>query len=838
MNGKTLSLLEFQAIQNAVADAACSAEAASLLRASWPETDAGAARELKALVACMLDRLNAAGEEPAGNLPEIGPFLSTLGVEGAALEREEAFALGVFVERGERFAAWAGGGAGAIVDGNDTGVMESILSALPDCGPVRVEVFRVLDREGNLRDLPELREIRRRIRSLTAERDALIARYTGTEETRRILQSDLPSQRDGRVVLAVKANFRGRVRGIVHEVSATGRTIFLEPEDVVEKNNAVMLEQRRLDAEIRRIIRELTARVSVFHDALAVFHAGILRLETLRARARYSRSIRGVFAKEGDTLILEDARHPLLGAEAIPISLSMAARAVIITGPNTGGKTVTLKTAGLFALMNQWGLALPAGEGTTLPLFGGIHADIGDEQSLRQSLSTFSAHMTNIAAIAGEAGPDALVLLDELGSGTDPEEGSAIAMAILDHLAEKGSRVMITTHHGALKNYGYTRSGVENASVEFDARTLSPTYRIVMGIPGESRAVDIAARNGVPAGIIEGARAYLAGNQADLAGLIAELKTRRKELETAHTETDRETARLREERRRADLRELRLRQKEAELKTGGVGQLRLLLSEARKTLENLVREVREGEITREKTLKVKEFLSGLAGAVETEEAALAEESALLRAERARLEHSAGTASQADADGASTPPGRGRRKGKEAANVASTNAASANAVSANALREAGAATRRIEPGMTVMTGAWNRRGTVIRREKGGWLVETGSLRLTLPEADLVPVETAAAPRPLIERADLAPVEVKIELSLRGMRLDEALETLRRQIDAAVIAGVGGFAVVHGKGDGVLQKGVHDYLKGRGEVAGYSFSRPELGGFGRTEVTLHR
>jgi DNA mismatch repair protein MutS2 len=675
-------------------------------------------------------------------------------------------------------------------------------------------VFRVLDRDGKLRDLPEFRDIKRRIQSLKGDLDALVSRYTNSEETRRMLQSALPSQRDGRVVLALKANFRGRIRGLVHEVSATGQTLFLEPDEVIEKNNDILIEERRLEAEIRRVFRELTARLKEGLPPLWDFHNRIILLETLRARARYSRDIRGNFAGDGNApdagiqnpAVLR-ARHPLLGSGAVPVDFVMNTRTVIITGPNTGGKTVALKTLGLFALMNQFGLALPADEGTALPVFDGIYADIGDEQSLSQSLSTFSAHMTNIAAITGAAGANSLALLDELGSGTDPEEGSAIAMAILDYLAGKGCLTAATTHHGILKNYGYSRPGAENASVEFDSQTLSPTYRIVMGIPGESRAVDIAARNGLPPEIIRGARSYLAEERSDVSALITELKRKHRDLDAASAEARAETQKLREERRRADLRELRLKQRELILKEGGMGNFRLLLSESRKTLENLVRELKEGEINREKTLKVKEFLRELEEKAAAEDAALDAEAALLREERRRLD-----------------AGEGEETG--------------DAGRKNRAGEAGTAV--IQAGAEVLAGEQKRRGTVLRPgRKGKWVVEIGSLKMTFDEGDLIPVSPRdrAPLSPLIVQADLAEgTQARFELSLRGMRLEEALETLERQIDAAVLAGLHEFSVVHGKGEGVLQKGVHEFLKRQSQVADYYFSRPELGGFGRTEVIL--
>ncbi|MDR1862446.1 MAG: Smr/MutS family protein, partial [Treponema sp.] len=613
------------------------------------------------------------------------------------------------------------------------------------------------------------------------------------------------SQRDGRMVLAVKANFRNRIRGIVHEVSSTGQTVFVEPEEVVEKNNRLLLEKRRLESEIRRILREMTGRLSAFREDLHQLHRGILYLETIRARARYGFETRGNFAGEDPSggLVLKQARHPLLGPGAVPLDFTLAPgkRTVIITGPNTGGKTAALKTVGLLALMNQSGLPLPAGEGSSLPVFEGVYADIGDEQSLSQSLSTFSAHMTNIGDIISRAGEGSLVLLDELGSGTDPEEGSAIAMAILDHFIETKTCLITTTHHGILKNYGYTREGVENASMEFDSRTLSPTFRIIMGIPGESRAVEIAERNGLAPDIVAKARTYLAEEQADISALLKGLREKRREFDAAALAGKKEEERLREERRKADLRELRLKQKELQLKAEGAGSLRRLLEESRKTLENLVRELKEGELSREKTLKVKEFLSGLEATVREENGALEREEDLLAEERRRLEN---------ADQTRTPP---------------------------------AADTPLVAGTEVLAGG--RRGRVLRLDKKAagtkgaqWIVEIGSLRMSFPETELAALAPSnEEPKPLIARPDLAsPTAAQMEISLRGMRLEEALEALRRQVDAAVLAGLGSFAVIHGKGDGILQKGVHNYLKNDKAVADYYFSRPEMGGFGRTEVVL--
>jgi DNA mismatch repair protein MutS2 len=795
MNEKTERILEFDTIRNRIAECSFSEEAKRRILAEKPLVDADAIGRLKGFVSETLERMKSGDDEKQESLPDIGFLFPKLAVEGASLERDEALAIGLFVERGWTLKQWL-----TPASAKDT-PLRPLTETIPDCTGLAREVFRIFNKDGSLKDLPEFQEINRRIRRLSAELDAAVTRYTGGEESRRMLQSTVPSQRDGRSVLAVKANFRGRIRGIVHEVSATGQTLFIEPEDIVEKNNDILIEKRRLDAEVLRVLRELTAKIAGNRTVLSDFHENIMAIEVIRAKARYSKDIRGVFAKEsrnalgnGRNIILKRARHPLLGHSAVPIDFIMSEgkQTVIITGPNTGGKTVSLKTAGLFALMNQIALAVPADEGTSLPVFDGVFADIGDEQSISQSLSTFSAHMTNIASITASATAQSLVLLDELGAGTGPEEGSAIAMAILDYLIEKRVSLIVTTHHSVLKNYGYTRERVENASVEFDGRTLSPTYRIVMGIPGESRAVDIAARNGIRAEIIEKARFYIGTEYSDVSLLIAGLKQKHRELDNAVEECKREAKRVREDRREVDLKELRLKQKELEIKSGEIGGMRKLLDGSRKTLENLVRELKEGEITREKTLKVKDFLNDLEKTVVNESDSLDEEErALQREQKERNDQ---------------PPDLERLP--------------------------------LTEGAEVLVASYRQRGTVIRQEKNGWLVEIGSLRMSFPAEALTPVRsTQKRLTPELVITDVSRQSAAVlELNLLGMRLEAAMDALQRQIDAAVLSGLTEFAVIHGKGGGILRKGVHDFLKNERRVAEFRFSRPELGGAGRTEVVL--
>jgi len=470
---------------------------------------------------------------------------------------------------------------------------------------------------------------------------------------------------------------------------------------------------------------------------------------------------------------------------------------------------VTLKTIGLLAMMNQFGLALPAASETGFAVFDAVFADIGDEQSIDQSLSTFSGHMKVIGTICREATSRSLVLLDELGSGTDPEEGTAVAMGLLDYFMEKRSLTILTTHHGILKNYGYTHPGCLNASMDFNAASLQPTYRVLMGVPGESHALDIAVQHGLPVDIVKGARKYLAEERTDVSELIRGLSERHRNLENLEVERRERLREAMDAQRKADLSRLKVRQKEAELREQGVGELRKLLSESRKTLENLVRDLKEGTITPARTKEVKIFLSNLAVRVDLAEAEL---------ESFKEETKA--------------PGAGL------------------AISGEEPKNDQGPKGRLEAGARVLFGKARTGGVVVRAaKKGSWIVETANVRLTLPESELLAdTERHAAnsmngvdgpPQFAVElapRAATGRAAAVFELDLRGFRLAEALEAVEKQIDAASLQGLSLFTLLHGTGSGVLGKGIHEYLRNQPSVADYHFARPEEGGYGKTVVRL--
>ena len=895
MNQRTLEVLEYTRVRETIAGLCASAEGKEALLLREPSTDTGLIARLKSLSSAWMVALSAETPPAFTGWPPIRAFLSRIRVEGASLSVEELFALGLFCDSAEKFRAWAALRARQVSSGRrdlmsalpgeipasriapqaTDGVIPAALAALgekgatdifsadgaivsaalslPDLSVPSAAIFRVIDRSGEIRDLPELRAIRQGILKIRQDIERLVGRYLSDDDLKGALQSTLPTIRDGRQVIALRSSLKSRVRGIVHEVSQSGQTVYVEPEDVVDRNNDLVTEEHRLSREIARILRELTSSLAPHYEELAQAHELMVFFDGIGAAARWGRDTRGNFAgnrpfsRDEDPALFDDdapllairqARHPLLGARAVPIDLvlSPGGRVLIITGPNTGGKTVTLKTVALFALLNQSGWPVPADLNTSIPIFDYVGCDIGDEQSLDQSLSTFSGHMKNIAAMMESAGNRSLVLLDELGSGTDPQEGSAIAMAVLDALLEKGSCVLATTHHGILKNYGYTHKACINASVDFDENTLSPTYRILMGVPGESHALDIAFRNGLDPRVVDQARSYLLEERADVSALIRGLTAKHEELDRFEQVKREEEDSLRERRRKTDLRDLQLRQKENELRAQGYRKLENLLAESRKQLENLVREIREGELTRDKTLQVKSWMADLERRVAAEAEGLdesrAEASALgreveerIRLEDAELERAVKASKGGKLPRGSAAGGADSRGGRYAARTASTGFEYVP---------------EFAPGVEVYVGASRSRGMIVREaKKGQWIVTVGTLKMTCKGQDLsaVPVNGQKKNVTVEYHADLSEGEVPaFELRLLGMRHDEAVKALERQLDLAAMKGLKEFSVVHGKGNGVLQSAVHEALSRYAGVAEFHFAHPEQGGTGKTVVTM--
>jgi DNA mismatch repair protein MutS2 len=816
----SLKLLDFPRIREYCADYCLSSEGRELMLSSLPSADPEIVARVKREVAIIAAHLEQS-ELPAFGFPTLGELSGKLGVQGLALNLEEFFALGLWAREYEKLLSWLGRillkqeASLKSAPGSDSANPHTLWAHAP-FGELRAEaprlqsvvriVFDLLTPEGELRDLPTLRSIRNAMAKINRDMGAIADSFRSDPELRAALQSDEPTQRDGRTVLAVRANFRGRVKGIVHEVSSSGQTVFVELAPLVEMNNELVQLDARYKAEVARLLREATDELRKHAVAVAGARTSLALLDGRLARAIHCHRDGGVLAESCDSgLTVWRARHPLLGKKAVPIDVCLPenVRTLIITGPNTGGKTVTLKTIGLFALMNQFCLALPAAQGTKFQIFDAVFADIGDEQSIDQSLSTFSGHMKVMSQIVASASSRSLVLLDELGAGTDPEEGCAIAMGLLDHFIDTGSLSIATTHHGILKNYGYTKPGCLNASMEFDPAKFSPTYRIVVGIPGESRALEIAAMIGLDGRIVARAKTYLNEERTDIGELIRGLNEKHRELEKLEAEQRKRIREATEDSRKADLATLRVRQREVELRRHGLSDLSQLLDQSRKTLENLVRELRESGAPTDKTKDVKNFLSELAASVDRQYAVLAEDEKRL----------------------------------------------ASSVETDSVQETMAGSQvLLSEGAEAMYKPFRKRVRLVRALGGErWLVEVGSMRIAANASDLSPAPPkSAAPGssgiPVFD-VELAPrgedpgsTRASFELDIRGFRLAQALTTVEKQIDAACIQNLSLFSIIHGTGEGVLGKGIQDYLRNHAAVAEYHFARPEEGGYGKTIVRL--
>ena len=811
MTPHTLEVLEFFRIAELIAGYCKSQEARERCLQKRPLHDAAAIAVAKELGRDILSFLQVDEPLPIKTLPPLEGVLKQLHTAGVCLTIEELYAAGLLALQVDELKAWS------VKQKRAESAACVLIESMPSLPQTAQAVFSFIDKNGALRDIPSLTAIQKKMQRIEADIEKTMRSYCTDESTKGMLQTPAPVLRNGRQVIAVRSNFKGRIKGIIHEYSQSGQSFYLEPEGIVLRNNELMRAQAEYEQELHRLLMSISAKLAEEAHALEQAYALVLELDCAAAAARWAYTENGVFVPDtgnAQYFYLQAARHPLLGAAAVPIDLTLTAdeRILIITGPNTGGKTVSLKTAALFVLLNQTGWPVLAGEETRLPVFRYVGCAIGDEQSLDRSLSTFSAYMRTVGELLEAADEESLILLDELGSGTDPQEGGALAMAILDELVARRSRVLVTSHHGVLKNYAYRKSGCVNASVSFDEATLRPSYRILMGIPGESRAVDIAEKNGLSPAVIRAARAYMADSSADAAALIKGLMEKHTQLAVFEREKEKAEKALKEKQRRFDLNALKLRQKELLLRSQGYKRLNDLFEKKRNEIENLVREIQEGELTHEKTSKLKQFFADFGKM-------LAEEQTDIRNEQDELS----AAQQAIRN-------QEQEQGK-----------SSNGMSANGVPAAGAPINEtLAESMEVFIPHLHRRGVIIRKEKKNWLVAVDTVKMTFPADKLEPLTPSAAPL----RAPQVVVEAELhqesrpefELRLLGMRLDEAEKHLQNQLDLAVMHNMQEFSIVHGKGNGVLQTMVHEKLAAAPYIAEFFFARPEHGGTGKTIVRL--
>jgi DNA mismatch repair protein MutS2 len=784
---KTLEDLEFTTVFLELRSLCLSEEGQGVLDRKHFITEAQELIKAQDAVQDMLDIISSGVREPE-SFPPLSAVMAELSVPERSLEGSMLWDVANYLHSGRLFTEFC----------HTPSVQEDVsrLSAAlfepfpPELAGLETHLFDVLESPGVVKSThPAIRALKAEVERRRSERQAYSLEFLRSQP--HIAQADQPAFRDGRIVLPIKNDQRGSVDGFVHSTSSSGATVYIEPYRLVELNNRVVLAEQQILIEIARILHELSSEVRRLLVQLEELSSRVGVADSILARCRYARRHHCVRALVGSdrTFRLLQARHPLLKDHAVPISIVLEPHiaAVVISGPNAGGKTVTIKTMGLFALMNQFFHVVPAAEGTTLPLFEAVYTDIGDDQSIEASLSTFSGHMKRIGNILQVCDATSLVILDELGSGTDPVEGSAIARAVLEYCVDQAALTLVTSHHGVLKQYAYANPRVINASMEFDEATHQPTFRVIGGIPGESHALETARRMHVPERVLKAAAAYIGSENMEISSIIRHLEERRKEAEQSEAALQERWSVLRREIRQVDLQRLQVRQRELHVRNEQIGDLSRFMTEKRAELENLVAELREGEITREKTLKVKAFIASLEQK-ETES----------RQQFVHLKEAAEKLSEQDA--------------------------------------AGDGQVGFKAGMDVLAGPSKREGRIIRAAgQGKWVVAIGPMKFTLAQKDLRPVvNVRAGERKVSVSYETSAVVPKPTVDVRGQTLQAALETIATQIESALVHSVGSFSIIHGMGEGILAKGIHEYLSKVPQVTKYHYARPEDGGFGKTYV----
>lgn len=641
-----------------------------------------------------------------------------------------------------------------------------------------------LDADGEVRneasqELARLRQTKKSAQQRMLDR---IQSYTGAKY-RDYLSDAVYTQRDGRYVIPVKSEHRGKVRGIVHDTSSSGQTIYVEPEDVVQLGNSLREAEVAEKAEVQRILKELSERVGADGVAIAASVQALGELDLIFAKARYGYVADGCLPRiqNGQFIEVEGGKHPLLDpAIAIPLTLEMGhgVTGLLITGPNTGGKTVCLKTVGLFVLMAQSGIPLPAGR-VSMGVFSQVWADIGDEQSLQQSLSTFSGHIKNIAEALKHLQKGALVLLDEVGAGTDPAEGSALAKAILLEIQRKGALVLASTHYGELKLFAYNTEGFANAAMEFDLKTLRPTYRFLMGAPGASHALKIAERYGISTAVLEKARETHGESAQEIAKMLSELETAQKRARQAQSEADRLTHRLKQVEEQAEDKIREADEAKQKVRARVAGEFEETLRQLRLQAAEIFEEIKKNP-TQQGIDQAREKLRSIQEKGHTQVAKL----------------------------------KPTEKHKDVP--------------------------KVEKGSSVRVRGFSQIGVVLEEPKNGKaLVQVGMVKMSFPIHDL---ELAGgkpeAPKPKTRpNLGLAKAQAaSAELSLRQMRAEDAQHALEKYIDDAILAGFPFARIVHGKGEGILRKITHDFLRGHPGVKSVRLGEAGEGGDGVTIATF--
>lgn len=784
MQHKALQSLEFYKVKEQAKAHASSSLGKEMIEKLQPSQSAHEVRKWQDEVDEAMTVIRLRGHAPFGGLTDIRQSLkrSEIGSVLSPAELTEVSAFLYSVKQMKNFLD------SLYEDGVEIERMKEYSDQMIPLSALEKDINRCVDDHGEVLDHASdtLRGIRTQLRTIESRIRDRLESMLRSSSAQKMLSDAIITIRNERFVIPVKQEYRASYGGIVHDQSASGATLFVEPQAIVDMNNTIQQAKVKEKQEIERILRMLTEKVAEHSGDLSQNVAIMQTLDFIFAKAKYAKQGKATkpHINEEGYVLLKKARHPLLPAgEVVPndIELGGSYSTIVITGPNTGGKTVTLKTLGLLTLMSQAGLHIPAEDGSETAVFEQVFADIGDEQSIEQSLSTFSSHMVNIVDILANMNDKSLVLFDELGAGTDPQEGAALAISILDEVHKTNARVIATTHYPELKAYGYNREGVMNASVEFDIETLSPTYRLLIGVPGRSNAFEISKRLGMSEALIQRAKEEMSSEHNEVDTMIASLEDSKKqaELELKETEIYRKEAEKLHKELQSQM--IEWNQKKA----------RLLEEAEQKAIEKVAEASKEAE----------EIIKSLRAIRDDQKAFKDHE--LIEAKK-RLEEAVPVFTKS------------KRPVKTVQNEKTLNA-----------------------GDEVKVLSFGQKGTLLEKTADNeWNVQIGILKMKVKEKDLEFVKSNAVPQ---QEKALSTIKgkdyhVSLELDLRGERYENALSRVEKYLDDAVLAGYPRVSIIHGKGTGALRKGVQELLKTHRNVKKTRFGEAGEGGSGVTIVEL--
>ncbi|SMB95963.1 DNA mismatch repair protein MutS2 [Desulfonispora thiosulfatigenes DSM 11270] len=658
---------------------------------------------------------------------------------------------------------------------------------------VEQEIQNTIANDGKVLDNASiaLNQIRKKIVTLQNRIKEKLDNLVRSERSQKYLQEAIVTIRDERYVVPVKQEYRNKIPGIVHDQSSSGATLFIEPMSILSLNNDLKKYSLEEKEEITKILKELTEKINEYVEELETNQEVLAHIDFTFAKARFSEKINAIEPKivtEKQISIIK-GRHPLISKdEVVPLTITLGEEfdLLVITGPNTGGKTVTLKTVGLFVLMAQCGLHIPADNGSVIGIFPKIYADIGDEQSIEQSLSTFSSHMTNIINILEKADEDSLIFFDELGAGTDPSEGAALAISILETILKSRARSIATTHYSELKTFAFKEERVQNASVEFDIKTLRPTYRLLIGVPGKSNAFDIAQKLGLPQYIVDKGRKLISENEKDAAKLIQSLEINKLQSELNTKESEEKLQEIKSKLAQIEEEQLTIKTKEEDIVRKAEEKALEIIKEARKESEAIIKEIR--------SVAKEEFLKADNKAIELKK---------------------------------------RLESKE------------NNLTGNMLKGpkvAGKILKKLEIGDEVFVPKINQRAIVasLPNSNDELQVQVGVMKVNVKINEL----TAATKRAKADKTGIGKMmidkskTIKTELDFRGTRVEEALDLVDKYLDDAYLVGLAQVSLIHGKGEGILRNTIRDMLKMHPHVKTYRTGGFKEGGEGVTIVEFKK